>query len=252
MSGQGVDAAVERDASLRILVPAALGATSIDVFHRAILQVRQAPVRVIVLEGSEGVFCRGMDMAELGGSAWTAAEVVQSFARLLTDLRLAGRPTIAVVDGEALGGGLGVAAACDLVVATPRSRFGLPEVLFGLLPGVVLPVLLDRMPAQKARLLALQAGTISAAEAQAIGLVDAVVAQEDLERALRRWVRTFSRAEPVAVGTLKRYAAEVASLDVAAGIERGAGLTAERLADRDVLDSVRDFVAGGSPRWLER
>jgi len=238
-----------------IQVPAELDARTIVALSLAIKQaVDDETTRVLVLQGAEGDFCRGMSLAgltspELGDDP---SEAVRAFARCLEILRFAEKPTIAVVDGVTLGGGLGIAAACDLVLATPRATFGLPELLFGLLPAVVLPILLERMPAQKVRLLALRATSISADGAHALGLVDEVVLTEDLPRAVRRCARALSRTAPGAAVALKRYVADVAGLGVTVGLSRGAGLTTALLADSSVRDSIRELVVGGTPPWLAR
>jgi len=238
-----------------IAVPPELDARGIVTLSLAIKRaVDDAATRVLVLHGSDGVFCRGMSLAGVASSDLRddPSEGVRAFARCLEILRLAEKPTIAVVDGEALGGGLGVAAACDVVLASTRSKFGLPELLLGLLPAVVMPVLLERMPAQKARLLALRADSVPADQARDLGLADEVVPAEELPRTVRRWVRALSRADSQAAARLKSYTTEVAGLDLVAGLGRGAGLTAALLSDDAVRETIRDFVAGGVPPWLTR
>src|SRR5438477_5999325 len=89
-----------------------------------------------------------------------------------------GKVTLAVVDEQALGGGVGLAAVCDYVLATERATFGLPELLLGLVPATIFPILLERMPPQRARRLALLGHTQNAAQASASGLVDEVVASD--------------------------------------------------------------------------
>src|SRR4051812_27966939 len=143
----------------RIRVPRALEPAGLVELGRALLAAsRDDAIRVLLLEGAEGVFCRGLDAAvalETRGVA-EEARAAHAFASCLRALRFGGKPTIAAVDGEALGGGVGLVAACDLVLATERATFALPELLFGLLPATILPLLHERMPPQKARLLALR------------------------------------------------------------------------------------------------
>jgi enoyl-CoA hydratase/carnithine racemase len=232
--------------TVRVKVPPVLGAEAVLELQTAF---RTAGAGVLVLEGADGVFCRGMDLASLAGGR-SAGASVRAFARCLEALRCAPYPTVASVDGETLGGGLGLAAACDVVLATPRSTFGLPELLFGLVPAIVLPVLLERVPAQRLRLLALRAHSLTAVEARALGLVDDVVDPEMLQRATGRWIRTLSRPHPHALALLKRYTAEVPRLGLGAGLERGARLTTRRLRDADVLAGARRFGDGEVAPWL--
>ena len=195
---------------------------------------------VIVLAGGLETFCRGMDLTafatERAGSAGIESGV-GAFARALQAIRTVAKPVIAVVTGTALGGGVGIAAAADLVIATPSARFGLPEALFGLVPGMVLPVLLDRMPRQKARWLALTCHTHTASEAQGLGLVDQLVADDQLESAVRTAIKVLSRARSSAVASLKRNFDEAA-------IALGAQETTRLLRIPEVAAAMRAFVAG--------
>jgi enoyl-CoA hydratase/carnithine racemase len=234
---------------LPIQVPAALDSTGVLGLRAAIHAATETVPSVVVLEGTGGVFCRGLALDTLADGRAVAASV-RAFAGCLEALRLAAWPSIAVVDGEALGGGLGLAAACDVVLATPRSTFGLPELLFGLLPAIVLPVLLERVPAQRLRLLALRAHSLAADEARALGLVDDLVAAEALPRATRRWVRTLSRPNTQAVALLKRYTAEAQPPGLGRRLQRGARLTARRLRERDVLAGARRLADGELAPWL--
>jgi enoyl-CoA hydratase/carnithine racemase len=166
---------------------------------------------------------------------------VEAFARALRAIRTASRPVIAVVEGAALGGGVGIAAAADLVLATARATFGLPEALFGLVPGVVMPFLLERVPAQKARLFALTGHARTAGEALALGLVDLIAPEDRLEAAVRHATKQLARAESGAVSSLKR------GVDDAA-IARGVAETTRLLAAPEVERNVRAFLDGVWPR----
>jgi enoyl-CoA hydratase/carnithine racemase len=223
-------------------VPHALDAASILALHAAI---DAAGDGLIVLEGTDGVFCRGMDLEGLA-DGHVAAASAHAFARCLEALRLSPNPTIAVVDGPALGGGLGLTAACDVVLATERATFGLPELLIGLLPAIVLPVLLERVSSQRVRLLGMRGRSLTADEAHALGLVDELIPGEVPLRAVRRWTRTLCRPSPSALAMWKRYTAP----NLGTGLERGALMTTERLADSHVLVAARKFAAGEIAPWL--
>src|SRR5262249_37795617 len=157
-----------------------------------------------------------LDIAEEEPGAVIAA--MDDFVRCLTTVRLGGKPTIALVDGAALGGGLGLAAACDVLLATERASFGLPEALFGLVPATIFPLLLERLPAQRARLLALDPLSRSAGAAITAVLADQIVPVSERDRALARWIRALGRGAPGAVAMIKRLGAE----QMRAAIERGA------------------------------
>lgn len=240
----------------RVQVPPVIHSDSlqylIDHFREAADDER---TRVIVLVGSAESFCRGLDLHALltdrsqepedDTARLTAATA--GFARLLQDIRFAPRPVIAAVEGCAIGGGVGLVAACDIVLATQAATFALPELLLGLLPATILPLLLERMPAQKVRRLALLAESCPAAEARDLGLVDQVVPADGLERALRRTIRALLRLDPSAVGTLKQYSAEVTREGLAEALQRGAAMTANSLGDPAGKARIRAFLDEGVP-----
>jgi enoyl-CoA hydratase/carnithine racemase len=228
----------------RIHVPARLDARSVVGLTAQLLEATREPPRVLVLHGEDGVFCEGMDLAAISANPPDASDAAYAFARCLEIVRGAASPTLAVVDGPALGGGLGLAAACDGVLASEVSIFGSPELLFGLLPAIVLPVLLERLSPQKLRLLALRGHSVTAPQALQLGLVDDVVAAGLLPSATRRWIRTLSRPDAAAVGAFKAYTAEVQSMRLEEALNRGASLTAERLQADSVRIAARTFALG--------
>lgn len=219
-----------------LALPDRLDATSVAQLRAALDRAQTTPeVRVLVLQGAEGRFCRGLDL-----SARPDAAALLSFAELLLDLRESPKPTVALVDGEALGGGVGLLSACDVVIATPRSRLGLPEALFGLVPAMVLPLVQERVGPAAARRLALRGASISAAEARGIGLVDEVATEPEL--VLAEQARLLSRPAPGSVRWLKALPA-----DVRAEVLRGAEQTRDRLADPRVSAAFAAFAAGELP-----
>lgn len=249
----------ESTAIPRITVPPALDLEGATAFACAVESAAQDPAcRVIRIEGTPGEFCRGLDFQSLvsEGNEGAAEAGMRAFLRCLRAIRTAGRPVIAVVDGPALGGGLGIAAACDVGVATAQATFGLPEMLFGLIPAAILPVILERIPAQKARLWAMTSRSRTAQEALAIGLVDTLVAArtagqpDPLVAAVRKWERELSRASPDAVRTLKRFTSEINTPTLLEAIERGADETGRTLAGGTVAEGIRRFLAGESAPWL--
>ena len=178
---------------------------------------------VIIIEGASERFCLGMDFTSI--DATEQRPRLERFATLMRALLLAPLPTLAVIDGTALGGGLGVAAACDYVVATDRSRFGLPEALYGLAPAIIRPALLTRLSPQRLRMLVMTCHTRDAHEAAALGLVEEVVAVDQLASARARAIRNLRRAKPDTVAALRRWDAEALGARLAAGVEEtGAAL----------------------------
>ena len=204
--------------------------------------------RLIILEGIPGSFCEGLDLDSLAQQSEDALDIgLAEFAQLLTALEQAPQPVIALVDGQAMGGGVGLAAAADLVLASPRASFALPETVMGMIPATVFPYIARRIGIPKARLLALGAKPLSATEALQVGLVDEVV--DDLEVAGRRYARRFARMEPCAIGTMKALIA--AHFAAPANYQMDAiNRLHELLTSQATRARLGRFAAGESP-WIE-
>lgn len=192
------------------------------------LERSPAPRRLV----GEACFCRGL---RLEGDH-EADLSVEAFVRVVRALRT-GPVVVAYVDGDARGAGVGLAAACDLVVASPRASFGLSELWFGLWPAAIHPLLAERMRPTAVRWLALTGKTIDATEAQALGLVDRLGDEADAVRGLEE----ARRAEPEAV---VRYKTMTAPLEAVAA---GASATAQRLGHPEVRRRLRAFAEGYAP-----
>jgi polyketide biosynthesis enoyl-CoA hydratase PksH len=125
------------------------------------------------------------------------------YMNLLKRFTLSRKIVVALVDGQVLAGGIGVAAACDLVLATYDSKFGLSELLWGLVPAMVMPFLVRRIGFQSAYRMALTTETLSADEALRLGLVDVV--DSDIDAVLRQMSRRLLRMESNSVMQLKHF-----------------------------------------------
>ena len=175
------------------------------------------------------------------------AAPTHAFSDLLTTMHQAPKPLLGVVDGRAIGGGMGLACACDWVVATERATFALPELLWGLVPAIIWPVLTDRMAPHVVRQWTLSAHSRSAVEAHAAGLVDDLVPTRDLDRAIERAMRTLRRLDPDALRRLRGWARESRQHDLPAALQRGAEITAAMLRQPSVQRRWDAFAAGESP-----
>jgi enoyl-CoA hydratase/carnithine racemase len=172
--------------------------------------------RVLVIEGMPGRFCLGMDFATLDEIA--RPDRLAGFAAMMHALLVAPIATFAVVDGPALGGGLGVAAACDVVLASSRAVVGLPEALYGLAPAIIRPALLGRLSRQQLRMLVATCHSRSAEEGARLGLIDEVVAVEDLATARARTIRQLRRANADSIAALRRWDDTELKSAIAAGL----------------------------------
>ena len=233
----------------------ALNGAGLDQLGEVLAQAEAEPrCRVLVLESVPGTFCRGMDLDFLVAHAGEdQSEKLNAYAGCMENLRASKKAVICLVDGEAMGGGVGLVAAADMVIATSRARFALPECVLGLIPAMVLPLLCERMPVQKARWMALSSRSVKADDAFAMGLVDELVdGPIQLEQALRRVLKRLLRASPKAVARLKRYSTEIATLSRADALELGADRTANDLLELETIAAIKGFMGGESPPWFER
>ncbi len=204
-------------------------------------------VRTLRLVGGSQVFCRGLDVDALlaTGDLSTRRRAIVAYQRALVGLRGGGKPAVALVEGAAQGGGVGLAAACDVVVATTAATFALPEALFGLAPAMVLPVLFERMPPQRARLLALTPHARSAAEALALGLCDEVVEPMQAERAVGRWAKRLARVRPASARAIARVPSLCANRSLPEALAAAGELTLSATSDPSVIEALRRFREEG-------
>ena len=224
-----------------IVIGDPLGEQAVESALFALEAAADSDARVFVLEGCAGHFCSGMDLSAVEA---TAARL-QRFAALLGALVRSPRPTIAAVDGAALGGGLGIAAACDFVLATDRSSFGLPEALYGLSPAIIRPVLLGRLTPQRLRLLVLSCRSRTADEAAALGLVDRVVPGGSFAAARRAAIRELGRASTDGVRACRRWDEAELARQLAEGVDE----TARALARPSVRASIAAISSGEELPW---
>ena len=163
--------------------------------------------RVIILKGSRGVFSRGMDFKFMLRSAKDGIDqdFSEPYRMAVSAIRNSKKITIAAVDGEVTAGGIGLMLACDIVLSTSRSQFVLSEVLFGIIPAYVFVFLLERMPLKKARFLVLSSKKIDASGALHFGLIDELVKDNDLEKALLFYIKRLLASSPDALALVKSY-----------------------------------------------
>ena len=229
--------------SVDVRLPATLSQASLAVLAADLTQAFASPVPVVCLRGAtDDVFCKGLS---LDADAVEDPDI-KAFAALLGTLIDAPKPTLAVIDGQALGGGLGLAAACDWVMASKRSTFGLPELLWGLLPAIIWPVVASRMSARPAMAWVLHAQSRPADAALAAGLVDELTGERP-DHDVRRRVRALRRLDPDALADLRRWARDSARLPIADALAQGAAITGARLQTPAVRARLDAFNRGEAP-----
>jgi len=209
--------------------------------------------RVAVLGGAGRTFCAGADLT------WMSKMVAYSHEENVRDARAMATmfealdqlpiPLIGRIHGAALGGGAGLAAVCDIVVATEDTMFGFTEVKLGILPAVISPFVIAKVGVSAARELFLTGGRFSAARAREIGLVHALGAEEDLERMIARYVNELQTAGPNAVAAAKRLIAEVSRGDRTGATEYSIDAIAVQRVSAEGQEGMRAFLGKRKPSW---
>lgn len=165
-------------------------------------------VRIVLLTGAGGIFCAGADIGEMhvAGSAPPAQNEANSrqFATLLVRLENQPQPTIALVNGAAYGGALGLISACDIALAAGSARFALSEVRLGLIPAMISPFVIRAIGARQAHRWFLTGETMDAATAMRIGLVHETVDDAALADAVRTVVDALLAGGPRAQSEIKQ------------------------------------------------
>lgn len=216
-----------------------------------------ADVCVVVLAGEGRHFSAGADLqwmqrASEASFDWNLADA-RRFAAMLARIASCPKPTVARVQGAALGGGVGLACACDIAVAAEGASFSVSEAKFGILPAVIGPYVTNAVGKRQAQRLALTTQRIGAAEALAIGLVQQVVAPAELDAAVDAVVRDLLVGGPMAQREIKQL---FASLEVGPITDDVRELTAQTIARVRGTDEAREgfaaFLAKRPPAWAPK
>jgi enoyl-CoA hydratase/carnithine racemase len=223
----------------------ALSRALLDQLHDIAVELDHDPPGAVVVWGGRRIFAAGADIVELDEGAGAVA-VGAAFARALGALAAVPRATIAAVNGFALGGGLELALACDFRVCAEDARFGLPEVLLGVIPGGGGTQRLPRLiGASRAKELIMTGRQVRAEEARAIGLVNRVVSPDKVLEAALGWAAELASG-PVVAHALAKAAVDrglEGSLADGLAVEQEAFAAAART--EDAARGIRSFTEHG-------
>jgi len=212
--------------------------------------------RVLVLRGADGDFCAGADMNKPISGTPSAAETaarMRIVSRAAMALHRITKPTIAAVDGVAVGGGMNLALGCDIVVATDRARFSEIFVKRGVTLDVGGTWLLPRLVGlARARELALTGRVVYAPEALDIGLVSSVVAVEELDETVDRLASELARGAPLAQAIIKRALDRSSSMSFEQALAFEEHAQAILLASEDLTEGAAAFVEKREPHFKGR
>ena len=211
-------------------------------------------VRIIVLAGAGKHFSAGADLqwmrrASEASFEWNVNDA-RRFSAMLARIESCPKPTVARVHGAALGGGVGLACACDIAIASDAASFSVSEAKFGILPSVIGPYLVNAIGKRQARRLALTTERIDATEALAIGLVQRVVPAAELDHALEDTVRHLSAGGPNAHREIKAYLGQLAVGPVTPEVRELTAQTIARVRGTDEAQEGFDaFLNKRPPKW---
>jgi enoyl-CoA hydratase len=249
-AGPVVSLTISRPEKRNSLTPAMLSE-----LRDAVARLREdRAVRVVLLRGEGGVFCAGADLAVLGSlDPASARGLAETGQQVCTALEALPFPVLAAVDGPCVGGGLELALACDIILASDRAVFRAPEVGYGFIPGwggsLRLP---RRVGLGRAKEILLTSRAVGAAEAHAVGLADRLYPAGDFAAGVDAFAQEMAARAPLALALAK----DVIQRGMEASLETGLALEREAFAlvftSEDSREGVRAFLEKRPPRFTGR
>lgn len=213
--------------------------------------------RIVVLAANGKSFCAGGDLNWMkrtaGYSMGENQRDASALARLLNTLNFLAKPTLALVQGPAYGGGVGIVACCDIAIASTAARFTLSEVRLGLLPATISPYVVAAIGQRAARRYFLSAEIFDAGEAARIGLVHKVVDPTQLEAAGAAMLDRLFEGGPASQAASKELIFRVSDQPVTAALEE---YTARQIAQARASDEGKEgiaaFLGKRLPSWRQK
>ena len=252
VSEHGVATVTLNDPDTRNALSAEMLGELIAAFERA---REDDGVRCVVLASSHpSVFSSG---ANLQGFAADVPLVHKHFGtaalpRLFTLIGALGKPTICAAGGHVLAGALGIALACDLIVASEEATFGTPEIGVGAFPFMVMALLYRNVPRKRANEMLLLGERLDAREAHAIGIVNRVVGASELEAAVNEWARKLAARSPVIVRLGKEAMRRQQDMGLEDALDYLRAQLTLALSTEDVVEGVSAFFEKREPVWRGR
>lgn len=209
--------------------------------------------RVLVITGAGDAFCSGADLSGEADADRHQLLRMHHFNRIPLALHAIAKPVIAKVNGAAVGGGLSIALGCDLIVASDRARFSQIFARRGLSLDLGSSWLLPRrIGMHRAKELALLADIIDANEAERIGLVNRVVAHDELDGFVDEWARRLAAGPPVALAMTKRMLDTAFSLTLSEALDAEAMAQSINLVSSDTREAIAAFLGKREPAFRGR
>ncbi|TKW65648.1 MAG: crotonase/enoyl-CoA hydratase family protein [Paracoccus denitrificans] len=234
----------------------ALSAQMLDDLTRAANQLsHDDDTRVVILAADGPSFCAGGDLAWMREQMTADAETRRDGARMLANMLMAmntmSKPLIGRVHGNAFGGGVGMMAVCDIVIAARPAKFGLTETKLGLIPATIGPYVLARMGEDKARRVFMSGRLFDAEEAVTLNLVARLADPEDLDACVEEEVAPYLQCAPGAVAEAKRLARALGPRIDADAIEHSIDRLIAMWEGDEAPEGIAAFFEKRKPRWQQ-
>ncbi len=236
--------------------PEARNALSDDLLGELIAAFEQArdddAVRCVVLTSThEKVFSAGGDLGQFASEAPLIHKYFSTdrFVRLFTLIGELGKPSLCAANGHVLAGALGLALACDLIVAKETARFGTPEINVGVFPFMIMALIFRNVPRKKANELLLLGEQISAHEAERLGIVNRVVAPEEFDAAVADWAGKLAAKSPLLMRMGKDAMFRQLDMPLADALEYLHAQLALAFSTDDIKEGVQAFFEKREPAW---
>src|SRR5580693_1656022 len=225
----------------------------IDDLIRALEEARNSSARILILTGAGKAFCSGMDLDNLKALIGRTPEQNLEDSRIMVSLFRSlyefPKPTIAAVNGAAIAGGTGLALLCDFTLAVPEAKFGYTEVRIGFVPAIVSTFLLRQVGEKQARDLLLTGRIISADEAARMGLINEIVAPENLMTRARELAALLMENSPTSLRATKKLLNDHARAELNSRIEAAVRENAAIRTTPDFREGIAAFLEKRKPVW---
>jgi enoyl-CoA hydratase len=212
-------------------------------------------VRCVVLTSThEKVFSAGGDLGQFASEAPLIHKYFSTdrFVRLFTLIGELGKPSLCAANGHVLAGALGLALACDLIVAKDTARFGTPEINVGVFPFMIMALIFRNVGRKKANELLLLGEQISAHEAERLGIVNKVVAPDEFDAAVADWAGRLAAKSPLLMRMGKDAMFRQLDMPLADALEYLHAQLALAFSTDDIKEGVQAFFEKREPAWTGR
>ena len=212
-------------------------------------------VRVVVLTSThEKVFSAGGNLAGFGADAPASVkyEGAGHFVDVFEALGTLGKPTIVAASGHVLAGSLGIALACDLVIAKEGAEFGTPEINVGAFPFMIMALIYRNVPRKKATEMMLLGERLTAEEAQEAGIVNRIVPAEEFDAAVQEWATKLASKSPLVMKLGKDAIWRQLDMPLMAALDYLRSQLTIELSTEDAVEGVTAFFEKREPNWKGR